>query len=563
MDSASPSSDGDIPYHQYMEDNRRAKELEDSPASCEGGMEPQTEIDELDGDSFTSSADESDESDEESNNKRQGQSKQSGVMAGEEEHIKLSYDVEVDKQHNPSQGVLEEQEACLTPGPETPPTQSENQVEDTVQPAEGVEPQESADIGPPDTEESDHKNRIHARLAHTPVQDSQANFLGEPCAEGVTATQWVAEDTRKADQAEAHGETEMDDAMEGQHEAGKCGGEGIELMLPSEAQGLQDAGLQQESLRTHSHSSIARTVSTPLHRPEPRTRAPRRLPWHLAESAGRSSSAFLSSPPPPPKHGQVLGKRKHISAEDDVREQVGMSPPFSSPKIPVKKANLAEVLLHRPVQHQGVIKRRRVEFVDAPLAIEFEESGSDIDEVPIANLRLKKKRDGRAPAIQVQDGSLFSRNKPSCSPRVAVPSPGKRKVQSSRSNLHAHQSALRVVPSTSVRDEKLSMMPLVHRPRRIPAQSNKQQQHQTYRVSSRESTRYLSPVSSLFREHQPLDHRPSGVPRHSLPYIDHSDLSEFRDDVSTVSADTLPHFDFLKRKPVPNQRSSSSQSLRR
>jgi len=42
-----------------------------------------------------------------------------------------------------------------------------------------------------------------------------------------------------------------------------------------------------------------------------------------------------------------------------------------------------------------------------PLVIEFEESGSDLDEVPIDNLRLKKKRGGKASASQVQDGDHF------------------------------------------------------------------------------------------------------------------------------------------------------------
>ena len=560
MNSVSPPSDGDIVYHQYMEDNRRAKEREDSPASCEGEVEPPTEIDELDGASFTSSTDEIGESDKESDNKREGSSKQSEAMAGEEQHIKKpSCNVEVDRQHKSSQGVLEEQVAYLTPRLEARPIHSEKHAEETVQPPEGGEPQESADIGLPDTEEGGHKNQIHARLACTPVQESQVNFSS---VEEARATQWEAENARRAGLVEAHGETKKIGAVEVQREA-RNRGEGIERMLPSEAQELQDIGLQQDLSRTHSHSSIARTVSTPLYRPEPQTRALRRLPWHLAESDSHSSSAFLSSPPPPPKQGQVLGKRKQRPAEDDVREQAGTSPPFSSLKTSVKKANLTEVLLQRPVQHQGVIKRRKIEFVDAPLVIEFEESGSDLDEVPMDNSRLKKKRDGKASAIQVQDGRPFSRNKPSRSPSVAVPDPGERKVQSSRPNLHAHQSTLRIVPSTSVRDEELPMTPLVHRPRRVSAPSNKQQRHQTYRVSSRAPTRYLSPASSLFREHQLFDRHLSGVARHSLSYIDHSNSSEFRDDVSTISTNTIPHFDFLRRKPVPNQGPSSSQRLRK
>ncbi len=573
MNSVSPSNDGDTAYHKYIEDSRRAKEREDSPV-CEEGMVSQSEMGELDCASSTSSADESCESDEETD-KQEGPSKQSRAMAGEEEHTKkLTSDVEVAKHHKPSQGVLEEQEAGLTPGPEILPTQSTKRVEGSVQPAEGGEPQESADIRPPDTEECDHKNQFHARLACTPAQELQANFLGEPRAEKVKDPQREAEQAR---QAEAHGETKMDDTMEGRYEAENCGGEGIRRVSPLETcettlavgstvlsetarEGLQDIRLRQVSLRTHSHSSIARTVSTLLHQPEPRApkaQTPRRLSWNLAESDGRCPSAPLSSPPPPPKQGQVLGKRKRISGGDHVREKAG-PPPFPSTKMSMKKVKLVEI----PVQHQDVIKRRKVEFVDAPLMIEFEESGSDLDEIRIVNLGLKKKRDGKARAIQVQDGSPFSCNKPSYPPSFAVPSPGERKLQSSRPTLHVHQSALRMVPSTSVRDE-LPMTPLVHRPHRVSAHSNKQQQHPTYRVSSRASTRYLSPDTPSFREHQNLGQRPSRVPRHSLPYIDHSDLSEFRDDVSIITTNTLPHVDFLKRKPVPKRRSSYSQSLRR
>ena len=502
MNSVSPSSDGEIAYHQYIEDSRRAKKRTGSSASCEERIGSQSEIGELGCASSTSSADESGESDEE-RDKQEGPSKQSGAMAGEEEHTKkLTCDVEVDKRQKPNRGVLKEQEAGLTPGPKIPPTQSTKRVEGSMQPAEGGEPQESADI-------------------------------------------------------EAHGETKMDDTMEGRYEADNCGGEGIGRMSPPETcetrlavEELQEIRLQQESLRTNSHSSIARTVSTLLDQPGPqaaKAQTPCRLSWRLAESESRGSSASPSSPPPPPKQGQVLGKRKRISLGDDVRGKAETPPPFSSIKISMKKVNLVEILPRPSVQHQDVIKRRKVEFVDAPLMIEFEESGSDLEEIPIVNLDLKKKRDGKAPAIQVRDGSPFSCNKPSHPPSFAAPSPGKRKLQSSRPTLHVHQPALRVVPSTSVRDE-LPMTPLVHRP---------------HRVSSRASSRYLSPVTSSFRDHQSLGRRPSRVPRHSLPCIDRSDLSEFRGDVSIITTNTLPHVDFLKRRPVPKRRSSSSQSLRR
>ena len=492
MNSVSPSSDGDIAYHQYIEDSRRGEEREGSPASCEERMGSQSEIGELDCASSTSTVDESGESDE--TDKQEGPGKQSGAMASEEEHSKkLTCDVEVDKQHKLSQGVLEEQKADLSPGPEIPLTQ----------------PQESADI-------------------------------------------------------EAHEETKLDDTTAERYEADNCGGAGIGRMSPPETcetglhaktarEELQDTILQQNSLRTHSHSSIAKTVSTLLHQPEPpapKAQIPRRISWHLAQSDSRGPSA-----------GQVLGKRKRISVGDDVREKAGTPPPFSSINMSMKKVNLVEILPRPPVQHQDV-KRRKVEFVDAPLMIEFEESGSDLDEMPMANLGLKKKRNGLAPAIQVRDGSPFSCNKPPHLPSFAIPSPGERKLQSSRSTLHVHQPALYVVPSTSVRDELL-MTPLVHRPHRVSAHSDKQQQHPTYRVSSRASARYPSPVTSSFRDHPSLGRRQSRVPRHSLPYIDHSDSSELRDDVSIITTNTLPHVDFLKRKPVPKRRSSSSQSLQR
>ena len=574
MNSMSPSSDGDTAYHQYMEDSRRAEERGDSPASCEEEMGPQSEINELDCASSTSSADESGESDE-GTDRQEAPSKHSGAMVGEEEHIKkLTFDVEVDKQHKPSQGVLE---AGLTPGPERPPTQNAKRVEGSVQPAEWGEPQESADMGRPDADECDHTNQIHARLACTPVQEFQANFLGEPRAEEVTGMQWEAEEVH---QAEAHGETKTDDTMEGQHEAENCGTEGIGQVSPPELreprlvvestvlsetahEELQDMRLQQESLRIHSHTSIPRTISNSLHQSSPQAptaRTLRRLPWQLAESDSRSPSASLSPPPPPLRRGQVLGKRKRISVGDDVREKARTPPAFSSLKMSTEKVNLVEILPRLPVQHQDVIKRRKVEFVDAPLMIEFEGSGSDL-EIPIYHFGLKKKRNGKAPAIQVQDGSPFSTNKPSHPPSFAVPSPGERKLQSNRPTLHVRQSASRVVPSTSVKDEP-AMTPLVHRPHRVSAHSNRQQQTPTYRVSSRASTRYPSPVSSLFREHQSLGRRPSGLPRHSLNYIGHSDLSESRDDVSVTTTNTLPHVDFLKRKPVPKRRSSSSQGLR-
>lgn len=570
-------SNSDIAYRQYMEDNHKAKQREDSPTSGEEGMESQLEMDELDGaSSKASNADESGESDE-TDDKQEGQSKLSGVMAGKEEHIKKrpGY-VEVGKQHKPSQGVLDEQEAVLTSAPEAPPNQSEKRVEESVQPTEGGKPQEFANIGSPDTEDGDHNGRIHARLACTPVQESQ----GEPRAEEVQATQREAEQARWV---EAHGGTETDDAMEGQREAENRGREGIERLLPSEAretrlpvkstvlletthEALQDIRLQQES---HSHSSMTRTFSTSLHRPKPqvpKTRAPRRLPWHLAGSGSRSPSASISSPPSPPKQDQVLGKRKRVSTGDDVREQATTPSPFFSLKMSVKRTYVPEVLLQSSIQHQDVIKRRKIEFVDMPLTLDFEESESDLDELPIDNLRLKEKRDGKAPAIRVQDGSPFSRNKPPRPLSVAVPSPlpavdrrggsspGEGKVQPSRPTVHAGQSAFRVVPSTSVRGQ----LP-VDRSRSVSAQSNKVQQRPSCRVPSRASTRYLSPVSSLFREHESFSERPSAAPSS----IDHSDFSELRDDLSIMSTDTLPHIDFLKRKPVLKRSSSTTQSLRR
>jgi hypothetical protein len=579
VNSGSPSSDGNIAYHQYLEDNLRAKERGDSPA-CEG-VESQLEIDELDGASSKTSS--TDESYKVTDNKQEGPSERSGIMADEGGHIKKFLgDVEVDKQHKAGQGVLEEQEVGLTPEPEALPTQCEKRVEESMQLAEGGGPQESADIGLPDTEDGDHKNPMQAQPACTPVQGSQTNSLGEIRVEEVVATQREAVEAR---QAEAHGETEPDDAIEKLHGAEDLR-EGIERTPPSEAretglaiespvlletarEELQDIELQQDSLK------IARTVSTSFHRPEPqasKARVRRRLPWHLAEPDGGSPSASVSPPPPPPKQGQVLGKRKQISVGDDVRERARMPPPFSSLKMPVKRANLPEVPLQPLVQR--AIKRRKVEFIDTPLMIEFEESESDLDEIPKDNLRPKKKRDGKASGIQVQDGSPFSRNKPFRPPSFAVPSsmlpvdprgdsnPGEQKVHSSRRALHAHQTALRVDSSTSVRDQ-LPITPLVHRPRRVSAQSSKVEQRATYRVSSRASAGYVSPVSSLFHEHQSFGHRPSAAPRHSLSCIDHSDFSGFRDDLSIITTDTLPHVDFLKRKPVLKRGSSSTQSLQR
>lgn len=580
MDSVSLSSDSDIAYRQYMEDNLRAKERERSPASCEYETGSQLEIDELDGlSSNTPSADGSGESDQETDNK-EGPDERAGIMAGEEEHTpQLSSDVGVDEQCKLRQGVIGEQEARQTPGPEVPSTQISKWVEAFMQPAEVADLQVSAHIGPPDTEEYVHQKRTYER---TPVQESPANILGEPRAKEVKAMQ---------QEEEENNETEIDDAVEGAREAENRGRGGIKRMLPSEAHEtrpaveftalletargeLQDLGLQQESLRTHSHSPLIVTASTSLHRPAPqvsKARAPRCLPWFVAEPDCHGSSVSISPPPPPPKQCQVLGKRKRVSVGDDVREQARTPPPSSIPKISAKQANVLEVLLQPPDPHHGVIKRRKIEFSDTPLKVDFEESGSESDEITIDNWRPKGKRDVKGSSIiQVQDGSPFSRNKPSRPPNsnFDVPSPlppgttrgasstGGVKMQSSRSTLHAHQMASGVVPSTSLRDQQPMVLP-VHRPRRVSAQSNTVRQRTTHPISSRATTRYASPASSLFHDDRRESHRPSTGPRRSMSYTNHSDFSEFGDDMSILSTETLPHIDFLKRG------TSSTRSLRK
>ena len=578
MDSPSPLSDGDTAYRQYIEDNLRAKEREDSSDSCEEWMGSQLEIHELDSAGCKApSTDRSGENDEETDTKKEGPTKQSGTTAGEEEHTQqLADDIEVEEQHKPSQGLLE-QETRFTSGPEALPTRNENRVEKLAQPAE-----DSAHIGPTGTEGGDHQKQIDERLVRTPVQELQASLLGELGAKEVKATQWEAEE---AHQADSHEEIETDDARAGKHKAENRGVGGIERMLPPEAremrlavestvpletarEELQDIGLQRESLRTHSPLT---TTPTSLHWP-PKARAPRRLPWHLAESNGGSPSASISSLPSPPKHCQVLGKRKRASVGDDVREQTRTPPSSSILKISVKQANSPEMLLQPPVLRQGVIKRRKVEFVDTPLEIDFEESGSDSDGVPIDNWRPRRERDEKAPAIQVQDGSPFFCNKSFRPPSFDVPSPlspirpqdasipGGRKVQSRRLTLHAHQPALSVVPSTSVRKHQQPMALSKHCPRRVSAQPNTVQQRLTCPVPSRAYTRHPPPVSSLFCEDRSFGYRPSGRPPF---WTDHSDFSEFGEVPSIISTDTLPHVDFLKREPVLKRRSSSTRSLRR
>ena len=588
MDSTSQLSDSDIAYHQYMEDHRTAKEKVGSPASSEDETGSQLEMDELryDVSSKAPSTEGSGESHEETDNKKEGPNRQSIIVVEEAEHTQhLPGDVDV-------QWAPEEQGGRLTPGPEAPPAQSEKRVEEVVQPDEGGEPQEPPCIGPPETEEGDDQKRVHERLARTPIQELRANIPCELQIKEVKATQRGAEEAR----AEAHKETGPDDARGEENEAKDYGRKGIAWVLPSAVhetgltvesttqfetanEGLQDVGSQHKSLRTHLQSPLMVITPTSLHGSEPqvskaRPRAPRRLPWHLAESDGRSPSASITPPPPPQKQGQVLGKRKRISVGDNVREQARTPPPPSIFKIPVEKANFPGVLLQPLFQHHSVIKRRKAEYIDTPLEIDFEESGSDSDEIPIDNWRPKRGRVEKAPTIQVQDGSPFSRNKPSRPPSFDVPSPrpsvisrgpsipGAGKVQLSRPSLRAHQPALSLVPSSSVRDQQ-PMVLSVHRSRRVSAQSSTVQQRPTYPVSSRASPRYPSPVSSLFREDRSFSHRPSTVPRHSPSYIDQSDFSDFRDDVSVLSTDTLPHVDDLKRKSVHRRTSSSTWCLQR
>ena len=590
MDSASPLSDSDIAYRQYMEDNCIAKEKEGEPASSEEETGSELEIDELRDDASprAPSADGSSESDEETEDNKEGSNKQPIIVAGEVEHTQQpsgDVDVDVGEQHRPCQ-------ARLTPRPETPPAQSEKLVEQLVQSDEGGELQGLVHIGSPETEEGDHQKRIHERLARTPIQKLRANLLGELRTEGVKATQRGAEE---AHQAEAHKETRTDDAIGEENEANNHSREGIDRMLPSEAyerrlavkstalletanEELQDVGLQLESLRTPLHSPLKVIIPTSSRRPEPqvskaRPQAPRRLPWLLADSDSRSPSTSTTSPPPPLKQGQVLGKRKRISVGDDVREQARTPPPPSILKILVEKANFPEVLLRPPFQRQGATKRRKVEFIDPPLEIDFEDS--DSDEIPRDNWRPKRERVEKAPGIiRVQDGSPFSRNKPFRPPSFDVPSPlpsviprgtsipGAGEVQLGRPSLRARQPALSVVPSSSVKDQQ-PMAPSVHRSRRVSAQSNTVQQRPTRPISSRASTRYPSPVSSLFCDDRSFSHRPSTAPRHSLSSLSYVDHPDFSDDVSVLSTDTLPHVDFLKRKPVRNRTSSSTGRLRR
>jgi hypothetical protein len=591
MDSMSSSSDGDIACRQYIEDNLRVKEREGSPTSCAEEMSSQLGTDKLDNvSSKPPSADESGESDEEPDTKKEGPSIQFGIVADEKEHTQQhSGDVEVDERHRPSQGVLEGQVARLTP----PPTLSEKPVEVSVQPVEREgeetqEPQESDHIEPPDTKEDDNQNQTHAQLARTPTPALQPHFLCELRAQQVEAGQREAEPA----QAGAHEETETDDTTEVEREAGNRRREGVKRALAPDApetrlavesavlretarEELQDIGLQQKLLRPDSHPSPMRAV--PLHQPEPqvsKARVSRRLPWLPAEPDGCSFSVFNS--PHPPKQGQVLGKRKRILMVDDIQEQARIPPSSSALKVFVKKPNMPEALLQRPVQLQGVIKRRKVEFVDVPLRVEFEDSESDSDEIPVDSLRSERMQgevDPAAPVIRVQDGSPFSRNKPPRPPSFDVPSPlpsvdlqgppipDGRKVQPSRLTHHVHQSALSVIPSTSVKDEQPMALPVYH-PRRVSAQSSTVQRRRIP-VSSRAYTRYQSPVSSLFREDRSFNYRPSAAPRRSLSYIDQSEFSEPGDGLSIISTDTLPHVDFLKKKAHSQRGSSSTRSLRR
>jgi hypothetical protein len=563
-------SDGDIAYHQYMEDNLKAKAGEGLPTSCEEGTGSQLEIDDLDG--MSSKASSADESDEETDHKKEEPNKQSGITAGEEDHTQQLFgDVVVDEQQKPSQGALKEQEVgiLMTPGSEAPLTQNETRVEESVQPVREEEPQESAHIEVPDTKDNAHQNQIHERLARTPIQEPRTDPLREPRAEEAEVRQWEAEIL----QAEAHKGNEMDYAIGAGHEAENHGKESIARVLASDAgemklavestalletscEELQNIGLQQGSSRIHSHSPPARFVPGSLHRPEPRVskaRAPRRLPWLLAGPDGSSPSAIISSPPLPPKQVQVLGKRKRMSVGDDIREQARTRPPSSVLGMP---ANTPDVLLQLPIPHQGVIKRRKVDFIDTPLKIDFE-SGSDSDEIPITSRRPQRKRNEKALTIQVRDGSPFSRNEPIRPPSFDVPSPlppvnppgpsipGGQKVQSSRPTVYAHQPALSVVSSSSARDHRPTVLP-VHRQRHVSVRSNAVRQRPTHPVSSRALTRYPSPISSLFREDRGFSRRPSAA--HSLSsYIDHSDFSEVGDDTSTMSTNTLPYVDFLKR----------------
>lgn len=588
MDSASPLSDSDIAYHEYMEDNRIAKGKEGSPASSEEETGSQLEIDGLRDDvsSKAPSADSSDESDEETDNKQEGPTKLSIIMAGEEQLS--SSDAEVDELHRLSQRRLEEQKAGLTPGPEAPPAQSERSVEELLQSDEGGELQEPAHI-----EEGDYQKRIHERLSRIPTQVSRADFLGELRTMDVKAAQRGPKEAH----AEVHQVTEADDAIGEGNDANKHGKGGIERVLLSGAhetrlsvesitpletanEELQDVGLQQESLRTHPQSPLMVITPTYLHRPEPRVskarpRAPRRLPWLLAESDDRSPSASTRSPPPPSKQRQVLGKRKRISVGDDVREQARTQPPPSILKIPVEKANFSEILLQPTFQHRGGIKRRKVEFVDTPLEIDFEESGSDSDEIPIDNGRPRRERVEKAPApaIQVRDGSPFSRNKPSRPPNFDVPSPlssvsprgasipGVGKVHLSKPPPRADHPASSMVPSSSVKDQQ-PMALSANRSRRVSAQPNTAQQRPTSPASSRASARYPPPVSSLFRGGRSFRHRSSTSPRYSLSHSGHPDFSDFRDDMSVLSTDSLPHVDFLKRKSVTKGTSSTRCSRR-
>lgn len=578
MDSASPLSDSDIAYHQYMEDNRIAKEKEGSPASSGEETGSELEIDALrdDVNSKAPSADRSGESDEGTDNKQEGPNKPPIIMAGEEQ---FSSDIEVDEQHRPSQRRLKEQKASLTPGPEAPPAQSERLVEELLQSDEGGELQVPAHI-----EEGDHQKRINERLSRIPTQVSRADFLGELNTMEVKATQRGAEEA----QAEVHKETRADDAIGGENEANNHRREGIERVVLSEAhetrlavesitpletanEYLQDARLQQESSRTHLQSPLMVITPPYLHRREPQVskaqpRAPRRLPWLLAESDGHSPSASTTPPAPPSKQDHVLGKRKRISVGDDVREKARAQPPPSILKIPVEKSNFSEILLLPTFQHRGGIKRRKVEFIDTPLEIDFEESGSDSDEIPIDNGRPRRERVQKAPAIQVRDGSPFSRNKPSCPPNFDVPSPlssvsprgasipGVGKVQLRRPPPRADQPASSMIPSSSVKDQQ-PMALSANRSRRVSAQSNTVQQRPS-------SPRYPPPVSSLFRGGRSFRHRSSTSPRYSLSHSDHRDFSDFRDDMSVLSTDSLPHVDFLKRKSVTKGTSSTRCSRR-